>query len=65
MPESLRQRIAADVRTVAAQPDLVARFKEAGVVARSGTPEQFAAEIEEQRRTVAKIAAAIGTRPAP
>jgi tripartite-type tricarboxylate transporter receptor subunit TctC len=65
MPDELRQRIAADVRTVAAQAEVVAKFKEIGVVSRSGTPAQFAAEIEEQRAKVAKIAAAIGTLPAP
>jgi tripartite-type tricarboxylate transporter receptor subunit TctC len=65
MSDALRQRIAADVRAVAAQPEVVARFEALGVVARSGTPAQFADEIEEQRVKVAKIASAIGTRPAP
>ena len=65
MNEELRQRIAANVRAVAAQPAVKARFEEIGVLARSGTPAQFADEINEQRTKVARIAAAIGTRPAP
>ncbi len=65
MTAALRERIAADVRSVAAQPAVVARFEAIGVVARSGTPAEFAAAIEEQRVKVAKVAAAIGTRPAP
>lgn len=65
MSVELRQRIAADVRAVAAQPAVVSRFETIGVVARSGTPAEFAAAIEEQRIKVAKIAAAIGMRPAP
>ena len=65
MNEELRQRIAADVRAVAAQPAVLARFEKIGVVARSGTPAQFADEINEQRVKVARIAAAIGTRPTP
>lgn len=65
MNQELRQRIATDVRAVAALPAVIARFKEIGIVARSGTPAQFADEINEQRIKVARIAAAIGTRPAP
>ena len=65
MNEELRNKIATDVRAVAAQPAVIARFKEIGIVARSGTPAQFADEINEQRIKVARIAAAIGTRPAP
>ena len=65
MNEELRHRIASDARAVAAQPAVIARFKEIGIVARSGTPAQFSDEINEQRIKVARIAAAIGTRPAP
>ena len=65
MSVELRQRIAADVRAVAAQPAVISRFEAIGVVARSGTSAEFAAAIEEQRIKVAKIAAAIGMRPAP
>jgi tripartite-type tricarboxylate transporter receptor subunit TctC len=65
MSIELRQRIAAAVRAVAAQPAVVSRFEAIGVVACSGTPAEFAAVIEEQRIKVAKIATAIGMRPVP
>ena len=65
MSVELRQRIAADVRAVAAQPAVVSRLEAIGIVARSGTPAEFVAAIEEQRIKVAKIAAAIGMRPVP
>ena len=65
MSVALRERIAADVRAVAAQPAVVSRFEAIGVVARSGTSAEFAAAIEEQRIKVAKIAATIGMRPVP
>lgn len=65
MSVPLRERIAADVRSIASQPAVVARFEAMGVMARSGTPAEFAMAIEEQRVKVAKVAAAIGTRPAP
>ena len=62
---ALRERIAADVRSVAAQPAVVARFEAIGVVARSGTSAEFAVAIEEQRVKVAKVVAVIGAHPAP
>jgi tripartite-type tricarboxylate transporter receptor subunit TctC len=61
----LRARIAADVRTVASQPLVAARFESIGVVARSGTPAEFESAIEDQRLKVAKVAAVVGIRPAP
>jgi tripartite-type tricarboxylate transporter receptor subunit TctC len=51
----LRQRIAADVRTIAADPALRTRLVGAGVVPRAGTPEEFVAAIEEQRSKIAAI----------
>ena len=65
MSAELRQRIAADVRTIAAEPAVATRFAPIGVVARAGTSAEFSAAIEEQRVMVAKVAAAIGSHPAP
>jgi tripartite-type tricarboxylate transporter receptor subunit TctC len=65
MSTELRQRIAADVRSVAGQPAVIARFEGLGILARSGTSAEFEAAIEEQRVKIAKVAAAIGNRPAP
>ncbi len=64
MPSGLRDRIAADVRAVVANPALSDRLPPIGIVARGSTPGEFAAAIEEQRAKVAAVAAAIGTKPA-
>jgi tripartite-type tricarboxylate transporter receptor subunit TctC len=65
MPLDLRHRIAANVRAIAERPDVKQRFVALGIVARGGTPDEFAAAVEEQRKKVADIAAAIGAKPAP
>jgi tripartite-type tricarboxylate transporter receptor subunit TctC len=62
MPAALRQRIVADIAAVAADPAFRARLTTAGVAARTGTPEEFAAAIEDQRAKIAAIHAA--TKPA-
>ena len=56
MPTDLRQRIAADVNTVAADPTLVERLRDVGVVVRIGTPAAFAAAIEDQKAKVRALA---------
>ena len=63
MPAALRDRIAADVRAVADSPAVRERLAKMGIVARSSTPSEFVAAIEEQRAKVAGIAAALGTKP--
>jgi tripartite-type tricarboxylate transporter receptor subunit TctC len=65
MPDELRDRIAADVRTVSASPALQQRLSKLGIVARGSTPGEFAAAIEQQRVKVAGIAAETGAKPAP
>jgi tripartite-type tricarboxylate transporter receptor subunit TctC len=65
MSKELRLSIAADVRAVASQAAVIARFESMGIVARSGTSAEFEAAIEEQRVKIARIAAAVGTRPVP
>ena len=62
MPSGLRDRIAADVRAMVANPELSDRLPPIGIVARGSTPAEFVAAIEEQRAKVAAIAAAIGTK---
>jgi tripartite-type tricarboxylate transporter receptor subunit TctC len=59
MPFDLRNRIAAEVRAIADRPDVKDRFVALGIVARGSTPAEFAAAIDEQRKKVAEIAAAI------
>jgi tripartite-type tricarboxylate transporter receptor subunit TctC len=60
MPEDLRERIAADVRAVGADPALAQKLAALGQAVRTGTPAEFAAMIAEQRTRLAVIAHAIG-----
>ncbi len=62
MPAEIRQRVVADVATIVADPAFRARVVSVGTVPRIGTPEQFAAAIEEQRAKIAAIHATIGKR---
>ena len=55
MPADLKQRIAADVRAVGADPAIGARIASAGSLVRLGGPAEFTAAIEEQRAKIADI----------
>jgi len=63
MPESLKARIAADVREICADPAVAERLKPTGATLRPGTGAEFAAAIEEQRAKVAAVAQAGGAKP--
>jgi tripartite-type tricarboxylate transporter receptor subunit TctC len=63
MPEAIRQRIAADVRAIAADPAVAERLKSTGAVMRPGTTADFVAAIEEQRAKVAAVAERLKARP--
>jgi len=60
----IRERIAADVEAVAADPFIVARLVSTGQIVNPGGPEEFAASIEQQRAPVAAIAKEMGIKPA-
>jgi len=60
MPDSLRERIAADVRAVGEDPALGQKLAVLGQAVRTGTPKDFVAMIEAQRAQIAAIAQAIG-----
>jgi tripartite-type tricarboxylate transporter receptor subunit TctC len=62
MPNDLRDRIAADVRAVAADPVLKERLAAIGQALRTGTAADFAAMIADQRARIAAIAQAIGLK---
>ena len=64
MPAEIRQRVVADVGEIVADPDFRARVLKVGTVPRTGTPEEFAAAIEAQRKQVAAIHAATA-KPRP
>jgi tripartite-type tricarboxylate transporter receptor subunit TctC len=61
MPADIKQRIAADMRAIIADPAFRARVVGVGTAPRAGTPEEFATAIADQR---AKIAAIHLARPA-
>jgi len=63
MPPERRDRIAADVRAVAAEPAIADRLATIGQVARGNTPAEFAAAIEEQRVKLAAMVKLIDTKP--
>jgi tripartite-type tricarboxylate transporter receptor subunit TctC len=60
IPTELKERIAADIRAVGADPEIGARLLAGGSTVTTSTPAAYAAIIEEQRVKVAKFAAAIG-----
>ena len=63
MPAHVRERIVRDVQAVAADPAFRSRLIVSGTVSRSGTSEEFAAAVEEQRKKIAAIHRAF-TKPA-
>ena len=63
MPEALRERISADVRAIAAEPDLHARLQSLGMTARAETPAEFAAVVAANRAHWAEAARAHGAKP--
>lgn len=60
MPIALRDRIASDVRAVAADANVAERLAKAGQIAHAATPEEFAGAIDEQRARMADIARLVG-----
>jgi len=55
MPACASERIVRDVQAVAADPAFRSRLVAGGTVSRSGTSQEFAAAIEEQRDRIAAI----------
>jgi tripartite-type tricarboxylate transporter receptor subunit TctC len=64
MPLPVRERIAADIREFAADPEIVKRLAVTGQVISPGSPKEFADEIESQRKQVADIGKNLGIKPA-
>jgi tripartite-type tricarboxylate transporter receptor subunit TctC len=55
IPAARRDQIAADIRAIAADSTLAERLSAIGQSAHAGTPEEFVAEIEDQRHEIASI----------
>ncbi|WP_374444063.1 Bug family tripartite tricarboxylate transporter substrate binding protein [Stella sp.] len=63
MAASLREQIATDVRASLQEGNVRRRLESLGLLARGGSPAEFAATIDEQRAKWAAIARAYGARP--
>jgi len=63
MAAELRERITADIRAVASDPEINTRLTATGQVVSPGSASEFAASIEAQRGAVASFARALGTKP--
>lgn len=63
MADDLRDRIAADIRAVAEDPEINARLTATGQLVRPGTAAEFAAAINEQAAKLADFAKTLGVKP--
>ncbi|HLH95921.1 MAG TPA: tripartite tricarboxylate transporter substrate binding protein [Xanthobacteraceae bacterium] len=63
MSAALRERIAADIRAVAAEPGIEPRLIQTGQILNPGTPAEFGAAVEEQTAKLAAIAHALDLKP--
>jgi tripartite-type tricarboxylate transporter receptor subunit TctC len=64
MPSSLRERIAADVKTALADPTIHSRLTATGQVVVPGSAEELAASIDKQRAGLVDVAAVLGLKAA-
>jgi tripartite-type tricarboxylate transporter receptor subunit TctC len=64
MPLKVRERIAKDIREIVADPAIAAKLTASGQVVNPGTPNEFAATLNDQRSTVKKIGNTLGIKPA-
>jgi tripartite-type tricarboxylate transporter receptor subunit TctC len=65
MPEGLRQRIAADIGAIAADPAVISVLTATGQVVNPGSPADFNTAVEEQRAKLAAISKALDIKPEP
>jgi tripartite-type tricarboxylate transporter receptor subunit TctC len=63
MPQAARDLIAADIRAIAADPDVVAKLSTTGQVINPGTPAEFAKALADQRAAVADIGKVLNIKP--
>jgi tripartite-type tricarboxylate transporter receptor subunit TctC len=64
MSADIRERVAADIREIAADPLLIQRLTATGQVVNPGTAGEFTAEIDKQRAQVAATGRLLGIKPA-
>jgi tripartite-type tricarboxylate transporter receptor subunit TctC len=61
--DDVRNKIADDIRTVAADPEIVKRLTATGQIVSPGNATEFAASIAQQREQVAAVAKLFGNKP--
>jgi tripartite-type tricarboxylate transporter receptor subunit TctC len=64
MPKAAIDRIATDMREIAADPTVNAKLVASGQVVNPGSADEFAKDLKEQRDTVAQIGKVLGIKPA-
>ena len=62
MPMPVRERIAADMRELLADPDINAKLAATGQVVNPGTPAEFAAALADQTEKVKEIGKTLGIK---
>jgi tripartite-type tricarboxylate transporter receptor subunit TctC len=65
LPDAVRDRIAADVRTVLDDPAITSRLTATGQVVNPGNAAEFTAAIDKQRAQAAEAGRILGIKPAP
>lgn len=63
-PTAVGEKIAKDIREVAADPEVNSKLSATGQVVNPGSPEEFAAALKEQREKVAEIGKILDIKPA-
>jgi len=61
--DDVRTKIAADIRAIAAEPEIIKRLTATGQIVSPGNAAEFAASIAQQREQVATVAKLFGNKP--
>lgn len=62
MPDDLKNRIAADIKEAASDPEIAAKINATAQIVRPGGPDEFAREIDHQIKVISDAAAAAGVK---
>ena len=62
MPDDLRDRIAADIKEAASDPEIAAKINATAQIVRPGGPAEFARELDTQIKVISDAAAAAGVK---
>jgi tripartite-type tricarboxylate transporter receptor subunit TctC len=63
MQIALRERIGADIKAVAADPEIGKRLAGTAQVVNPGGPAELAEAVDDQRRRITRISQALGIKP--